>query len=223
MRLDQPAFRQVSRDGASFHVGAGVDLMPFSRQCSELGLSGLEGMAGIPASVGGAVRMNAGGRFGDFGSVVEEVEVIRLDGATEYWGRDRLDFGYRKSAIRNEIITTARLALRADDPQQTETRYNEYWRLKRESQPMSESSAGCIFKNPPGHSAGALIDRAGLKGTRMGGAHVSKRHANFIVADRGSKTADVLRLIDLIRARVAAEFSTELQTEVDIWGVGTST
>lgn len=223
VRLDQPAFRTVRRAGTQIHVGAGVELMPFSRQCSEQGLSGLEGMAGIPASVGGAVRMNAGGRFGDFGDVVDQVEVVRTDGVTEYWDRDRIDFGYRSSAIRDEIITAARLRLREDDPEQARARFHEYWRVKRESQPMSENSAGCIFKNPPGHSAGALIDRAGLKGTRLGGAHVSERHANFIVADRGSKTADVLRLIDLIRARVAAEFSTELQTEVDIWGVGTAT
>lgn len=220
VRLDQPAFKQIRQEGTKFHVGAGVDLMSLSRQCSEQGWSGLEGMAGIPATVGGAVRMNAGGRFGDFGDVVDEVEVIGASGGSERWDRERLDFGYRQSAIRNEVITSARLTLRADDPGSCGARFHGYWRLKRESQPIKENSAGCIFKNPPGQSAGALIDQAGLKGTRVGGARVSERHANFIVAEHGATTAEVLRLIDLIRARVAAEFSTELQTEVDIWGTG---
>jgi len=220
VRLDQPAFKKVLRNGSQLQVGAGVDLMPFSRQCSENGLSGLEGMAGIPATVGGAVRMNAGGRFGDFGDVVDEVEVVGSDGVASRWNRGRLSFGYRKSAIRDEVITDAYLTLRDTDPVECGERFQEYWRLKRQSQPISENSAGCIFKNPPGKSAGALIDQAGLKGTRMGGARVSEKHANFIVADSGAKTADVLRLIDLIRERVSTEFATDLQTEVDIWGAG---
>ncbi len=220
VRLDQPAFKKVLRNGSQLQVGAGVDLMPFSRQCSEKGLSGLEGMAGIPATVGGAVRMNAGGRFGDFGDVVDEVEVIGSDGVAERWNRGRLAFGYRKSAIRDEVITDAYLTLHDTDPVKCGERFQEYWRLKRQSQPIAENSAGCIFKNPPGKSAGALIDQAGLKGARMGGARVSEKHANFIVADSGAKTADVLRLIDLIRERVSTEFATDLQTEVDIWGAG---
>jgi UDP-N-acetylmuramate dehydrogenase len=174
-------------------------------------------MAGIPATVGGAVRMNAGGRCGEFGDVVAEVQVILPDGQMERWGRERLAFGYRRSAIKDEIVTSARLNLQDDDPGQSAARYHEYWRVKRATQPLAEKSAGCIFRNPPGASAGALIDRAGLKGMRMGGARVSERHANFIVAERGAKAADVLRLIDYIRERVARDFATELQTEVDIW------
>lgn len=223
LRLDQPAFKSIQREGTNFQVGAGVDLMPFSRHCSETGLSGLEGMAGIPASVGGAVRMNAGGRFGDFGDVVESVEVVCADGTFEQWDRAQLAFSYRESAVEDEIVTSARLKMQESDPVQTGARFAEYWQLKRESQPIVECSAGCIFKNPPGKSAGALIDRAGLKGTRMGGARVSERHANFIVADSGAKSADVLHLIDLIRERVVTEFATELQTEVDIWGTGRKT
>lgn len=220
VRLDRASFRQVRREGDRLHVGAGVDLMPLSRQCSEQGWSGLEGMAGIPATVGGAVRMNAGGKFGNFGDVIAEADVVGADGRAERWDRSRLGFGYRASAVQDEIVTGARLTLHEADPAECTARYRTYWRLKRESQPISECSAGCVFKNPPGQSAGALIDRAGLKGARIGGARVSERHANFIVAEHGAKTADVLRLIDLIRTQVAREFATELETEVDVWGSG---
>lgn len=217
VRLDNATFRRTQWLGSTVNVGAGVDLMPFARECSGRGLSGLEGMAGIPATVGGAIRMNAGGRFGEFGKVVREVDLLGSDGTLDTWTRDRLGFGYRRSALTDEIIVSAKLDLEEDDPARIKATFDEYLDYKMSSQPIADCSAGCIFKNPEGQSAGALIDRAGLKGTSCGKAHVSERHANFIVADPGATASDVLRLINLIRKRVCDRYGTELEVEVEIW------
>lgn len=220
VRLDQPAFREVSADGDSdgiVHVGGGADLMPLARELSGKGLAGLEGMAGIPASVGGAVRMNAGGRFGEFGDVVRDVTLMQDDGTVEVWPRERIGFRYRGTDIGKRMVLSATLELRADDPATTAARYERHFSFKQSSQPMSSKSAGCIFKNPIGDSAGAMIDRAGLKGYTCGGASVSELHANFIITQPGAGTSDVLRLIDAVRERVRSMFQTELELEVDVW------
>ena len=161
--------------------------------------------------------MNAGGRYGEFGDVVQEVDLLRPDGHLETWSRAQLGFSYRASAIQDEIVLSVRLELAEDDPVQVGHRFDECFECKTRTQPLTERSAGCIFKNPPGQSAGALIDQAGLKGAKCGGARVSERHANFIVAEGGATASDVIRLMNLIRERVQRVFGTELQIEVEIW------
>ncbi|RME37026.1 MAG: UDP-N-acetylmuramate dehydrogenase [Planctomycetota bacterium] len=217
VRLDRGSFKTIRYREGAVETGAGVELMPLSRTCSERGLAGLEGLAGIPASMGGAVRMNAGGRFGEIGEVVRRVEVVTPQGDRKTIEGRALGFGYRTSALNGAIVVRVELQLRPDDPERVRARYEECFAYKQASQPMAEHSAGCIFKNPPGASAGRLIERAGLKGTACGRARVSERHANFIVADRGATAADVLRLIDLVRRRVEEAFGVELETEIDIW------
>lgn len=217
VRLDAPAFRRTRRNGDQINAGAGADLMQLSKQCSNEGLSGLECMAGIPASIGGAVRMNAGGRFGDFGAVVRSVDVMKPNGDIERWPREKVGFSYRHSGINENVVLSAQLQLREDDPTRVRKSFDDLFELKRRTQPLADHSAGCIFKNPEGQSAGALIDRAGLKGARFGEAQVSQQHANFIVAREGATASDVLHLIDLVRDRVRKEFNTELEMEVDVW------
>jgi UDP-N-acetylmuramate dehydrogenase len=217
VRLDQPAFRRIHERGESLEVGAGVDLMPLAKSCSSRGLSGLECMAGIPATVGGAVRMNAGGRFGDFGDCVEGITVLTLEGEIEEWAKERCGFTYRHSEIEEEIVLSARLRVERDDPEKVLRAYESHFAEKQRTQPIAAHSAGCIFKNPPNHAAGALIDRAGLKGARSGLAEVSHQHANFIVAQRGATASDVLRLIDVVRERIVRKFAIELELEVDVW------
>jgi len=217
VRLDKPAFRSAKWDGLQVELGAGVEMMPFSKRCCSRGMSGLEWMAGIPASVGGAIRMNAGGRDGEFGDVVRNATVLDRNGDIERWDRDRFGFDYRRSNLGGHVVLAASLELKPEDPARVRESFDRHWEAKRSSQPLADRSAGCIFKNPAGKSAGALIDQAGLKGVACGAASVSQRHANFIVARAGATATDVLRLIDLIRDRVRNLFHTELETEIEIW------
>lgn len=217
IRLDAKAFKTTQRDGERLTVGAGTDLMPLSKNCSQQGLAGLERMAGIPATVGGAVRMNAGGRFGDFGDVVESVELLTLEGDRQTWLKDRIGFDYRHTHLKDGIVLSATLKLEKDDPSIIRARYDEYFQIKQASQPMADKSAGCIFKNPKPNFAGQLIDQAGLKGLSQGGASVSTQHANFMVVQPNTRASDVMHLIKHVRQRVLDVCGIELETEIDIW------
>jgi UDP-N-acetylmuramate dehydrogenase len=126
-------------------------------------------------------------------------------------------FGYRESSLDELAIIEARLELELDDPQELAKRLQKQWIVRKASQPMGHQCAGCVFKNPRGVSAGELIERAGLKGTRIGGAVVSDRHANFIIAEPDCTSNDVLRLIDLVRDQVRDRLGVELELELEIW------
>jgi len=217
VRFDSLSFRKVVRNGDRVTAGAGVDLMPFSREMSYAGHTGLECMAGIPATIGGATRMNAGGQHGEFGDVVRTVRVMDQHGAIDERPRDAVGFSYRHTDLDGLIVTAVEMELPSGDPTRARRQYDDFMEQKTRSQPLANSSAGCIFKNPTGHSAGALIDRAGLKAASVGAASVSTRHANFIVADKGATASDVLALIDIVRERVQKEFQIELELEVDVW------
>jgi len=218
IKLEDADFRQTSFDGQTVTVGGGASLSELILTCVKKGLAGLEACTGIPGSIGGAVRMNAGGRFGDIGSVVEGVTLMDRAGNILDRKKPDLRFDYRSVNIRVPLILSATLQLIPGDPEQIMKSTHEIWIYKKNNQPLSTRSAGCIFKNPPGQSAGALIDRAGLKGLSVGGATVSEKHANFIVAKEGCTSADVVKLIDTVRARVAEDFGIELELEVEIWG-----
>ncbi len=218
IRLDADAWRDVRIDGTTVVAGAGADLQKLIVRTVRAGLAGLESLAGIPGSVGGSVRMNAGGKFGDLGSAVRRVTVMDSAGNAFDRLKDDLIFGYRTTNITAPFILGATLELEADDPDRLVRRTKEIWMYKRNSQPLSGKSCGCVFKNPPGRSAGALIDAAGLKGTRVGGAEVSPKHANFIVAHPGCRAADVLSLIARIVGRVRDHAGVELEREVQVWG-----
>lgn len=217
IRLSEPAFRQIRHDGDVVTAMGGADLMKLSMHCSRRGLSGLEFLAGIPGTVGGAIRMNAGGKFGQMSDVVRSVRVMTADGNIETRATDEIGFKYRTSKIGACVVLSAELALHADDPQEVMARFHEIWNYKKATQPLAENSAGCIFKNPQGASAGKLIDEAGLKGESVGAASVSVNHANFIVTREGATAAHVLDLVDRIKARVMAEFGVELELEIDVW------
>lgn len=218
VRLDADEFRRVRRQGGQLEVGAGVDLMPLVRRCSRDGLSGLQGLAGIPATIGGAIRMNAGGPACEIGDVVENVRVLTPDRRVEVRTAAEVEFGYRRTNLpAGEVILGATLRLHEDDPARVKAEFREHLARKQRTQPLAEHSAGCIFKNPAIQPAGALIDQAGLKGSRVGAAEVSSVHANFIVARSGATASDVLRLIDFVRERVLWMFDTELETEIEIW------
>ena len=218
-RLDADHWRTVRIDDAtgSADVGAGVDLQKLLLRTVRGGLAGIETLAGIPGTVGGGVRMNAGGKFGDLGSVVQTVSVMDSAGTCFTRTKDDLVFGYRSTNVTAPFILSATLQLDPDDPDRLLRKTKEIWMYKRNSQPLNTKNCGCVFKNPRGLSAGALIDGAGLKGLRIGGAEVSQKHANFVVAHPGCSADDVLRVVRTIRETVLARSGVELESEVQMW------
>lgn len=217
VHLSHAAFKNVAVNGHSLTAGAGMDVQKLLRHCTHQGLSGLECLAGIPGSVGGEIRMNAGGAFGDIGATTSTVTVMDAAGRVYQRTRDDLVFSYRKTNISAKFVLEATFDLTPEDPQRILSRVKEIWMYKKNSQPLADKSAGCIFKNADGKSAGALIDQAGLKGASVGGAEVSSRHANFIVARPGATARDVFDLIAVIQKTVAEKFGVNLETEVVIW------
>jgi len=219
IKLDTEQFTKVDfeADEMGLTTWAGVELSRLVLTCVQKGLSGLEPLTGIPGSVGGAVKMNAGGNFGDFGGVVESVTLMDNQANVFEMSKPELVFDYRGTNITAPFILSARLKLTGGDPENIMRTVKEIWIYKKNSQPLNTKNAGCIFKNPRGLSAGALIDRAGLKGLQIGGATVSDKHANFIIAGKGCKSRDVMRLIDAIKQRVKEQFNTELELEIEIW------
>ncbi|MHC4207753.1 MAG: UDP-N-acetylmuramate dehydrogenase [Planctomycetota bacterium] len=217
IKLDSDKFKKVEFDGDQVTAWAGADLGKLVRTCVEKGLSGIEALTGIPGSVGGAVRMNAGGSFGDISAAVETVSLMDNQGAVFEKSKPELMFDYRRTNITAKFILNARMKLTEAEPEQIVRTVKEIWIYKKNNQPLNSKNSGCIFKNPRGASAGALIDRAGLKGLQIGGAAVSEKHANFIIADKKCKSRDVLRLIDAIKERVKEQFDTELELEIEIW------
>jgi len=217
IKLESQQFEQINFSGEQLTVWAGVELSKLVLTCVQKGLSGLEALTGIPGSVGGAVNMNAGGNFGDFGSAVESVTLMDKNGNIFEKRKPELVFDYRSTNIAAKFILNALCRLNAGDPEQIMKTVKEVWIYKKNNQPLNTRNAGCIFKNPPGAAAGALIDRAGLKGTQIGGAVVSEKHANFIIAQKGCKSDDVRKLIDKVRQTVKEKFGTELELEIEIW------
>jgi UDP-N-acetylmuramate dehydrogenase len=219
VQLGQDGFGRISVEEDLMRAGAAALLPEVVKAAARSGLSGVECLVGIPGSVGGSVLMNAGGVHGDIGQTIERVKVMDAQGQAFYRERDDLAFGYRTSNIAARFILEAELRLMPDSPKTIEARMKKYWIAKRNSQPMNAASAGCVFKNPRGLAAGMLIDQAGLKGASVGGAVVSRKHANYIIVkDKAKATAaDVLALIELVRKTVKERFDVYLELEIEVW------
>jgi len=217
VKLEGGQFAQTEFEGEQVTAWAGAQLSQLVLDCVEKGLSGIEVLTGIPGSVGGAVKMNAGGRFGDIGSAVESVTLLDSQGGLFEKSKPELIFDYRSVNIRAPFILNAKLTLTQADPEQIMRTVKESWVYKKNNQPLNTRNCGCVFKNPEGTSAGALIDRAGLKGLQVGGAAVSDKHANFIVAGDGCTSRDIMRLISAVQQRVREQFEIELEPEIEIW------
>ncbi|MBI2900746.1 MAG: UDP-N-acetylmuramate dehydrogenase [Planctomycetes bacterium] len=197
------------------YVEAGANLPNLVKETVAEGLGGLECLAGVPATVGGAVAMNAGGRHGEIGDAVRFVDVLE-DGRIRRLSHDEVGFRYRGTALADRIVVGVEFDLRPDPA--ARARYEEILAAKKATQPLGCSNSGCMFRNPPGLSAGRLIDEAGLKGAGVGGARVSRKHANFFVNDGIATASDVFRLIDLVRDQVRRRTGIELELEVVVWG-----
>ena len=201
-------------------VGAGCSLARLLKWCSERGFAGLEFAVGIPGSVGGAVVMNAGAMAGQVADVITSVDVFSLGEGEKRITREELDFSYRlwgnrlNAAGEERLVTAATLTLSKGSPQQVEQICREYLKERKGKQPKGVRNAGSFFKNPPGDSAGRLIEAAGLKGTRCGDAMVSDVHANFFVNVGAAKARDIMELQQIVTSRVKEVSGIELQAEV---------
>ncbi len=204
---------------ARVDAGGGVALPVLARRAAAAGVGGLEFFVGIPGSVGGAVRMNAGGHGCETKDVLVDARVFDLDSArARTIGGDVLGFGYRHSDLGpRQVVVAARFAGRHDDAASCEGRIAEIVRWRREHQPGGQN-AGSVFVNPPGDAAGRLIEASGCKGLRIGGAEVSTKHANFFVADPGARASDVYALIVEVQRRVEAETGVRLRPELRLVG-----
>ncbi|MDG1500130.1 MAG: FAD-binding protein [Planctomycetota bacterium] len=222
--IEAPA---IAADDPRLIVWAGASLPGLVRAGNELGWSGLEGLIGVPGTLGGAIAMNAGGRWGDIWDVVDMVRVLRADGEFEDIARADGNPGYRNGGLGDSIVVGAVLRLELDNKLQVAERSKQYLLEKRAVQPVTESSAGCVFKNPGGAkagnpnskkiSAGQLIDELGLKSLKRGPAQVSELHGNFIVNRGGATGSDVFGLIDDLKRAVQDMRGIDLEVEVKRW------
>jgi UDP-N-acetylmuramate dehydrogenase len=217
VRLAEGAFAEIQVAAGRVTAGGAAKLGHVISSAVREGLAGLEALVAIPGTIGGALHGNAGSRGGDIGQWTRRATVMTRSGEVIERQRDELVFAYRESSLDELAILSAEFELEAEDPEQLTKRMQQQWIVKKASQPLGHQSAGCIFKNPRGMSAGMLIDQAGLKGTRIGGAEVNDRHANFIVAEPGAASHDVLRLIELVRSRVADRIGIDLELEIQVW------
>jgi len=211
----EPAPRLVAWAGASMPGLVGM--------AKRLGWSGLEGLAGVPGSIGGGVAMNAGGSWGDLWDVIERVRVVDESGEFRDLMRAECQPSYRNGNLGGAVVAGVVLEFEQSHPKVVDEEVRRYLLHKRQVQPVTEQSAGCVFKNPDpelsgGKSAGQLVDEAGLKGRRKGGAQVSEKHGNFVVNTGGATATEVLALIDEVRDEVASRSGVALEREVKFWG-----
>ena len=210
---------EVCLEGNSAQVDAAADLGRTVTFCAKNDLGGMEGLIGVPGTVGGALRMNAGAYGMQIGSYVRQVELYRAaEARIETLRESEISFEYRHTSFTPDDIM---LAVKLELPSKPYREILQGIRIcnekRRSSQPLNQKSAGCIFKNPPGGSAGRMIDELGLKGLSVGDARVSDRHANFFVNSGHASCADMLGLIAQVRERVHAAYGIELQNEVILW------
>jgi UDP-N-acetylmuramate dehydrogenase len=213
------AFGDITIDGTTVSVGAAAALPVVARRTAAAGLTGFEWAVGVPGSIGGAVRMNAGGHGSDMAATLTRVRVTDLASGDDGWmAASALALGYRSSSItRTQLVITAELALATGSRERSEAEITEIVRWRRENQPGGQN-AGSVFTNPSGDSAGRLIEAAGCKGLRVGTAVVSDKHANFFIADPDGRANDVHALMTVVRDRVHRALGVWLEPETRLVG-----
>lgn len=217
LRLDSPFFKKISISGNCLTAGAGAMLAALIRKAGQGRLSGLEFLAGIPGTLGGALMMNAGAWGNDIAALIERVEVMDFGGRIKILSRKDIKFGYRESGLNKYIILSARLKLRKNNKKSSGDLLNKYLCSRRLTQDNSLPNAGCVFKNPQNTQAGKLIDLCGLKGRSSGGAVISNKHANFILNKANACSRDVLNLMKMAKKEVKDKFKKNLHPEIKIW------
>ncbi len=215
-------FATITIDGTRVRAGSAVSLPVLARQTAAAGLTGLEWAVGVPGSVGGAVRMNAGGHGSDTAALLRRYRFVDLAGGEDgEFDAARLEFAYRYSTVAAQhVVVWGEYELAPGDADASAAEISEIVRWRREHQPGGQN-AGSVFTNPPGDSAGRLVDAAGLKGHRVGSAHVSTKHANFIQADDGGSADDVWHLVGEVQRLVEERTGIHLEPELRVVGFST--
>lgn len=217
VRLSSSYFRKISFKGNCLEAGSGALLNKVILSGKQKGLSGMEYLTGIPGTVGGALAMNAGIPKRCIGDLVRDVRVMDRSGKIKALPKRKIKFSYRSSGLDKYIILSARFNLEKAAKTEIQNRIKSQLKWRKDNQDMAQASAGCVFKNPSGYSAGKLIDLCGLKGKSVGGACVSLKHANFIINRGNARAQDVLKLMQLVRRQVKNKFGVTLEPEIKIW------
>ncbi len=223
--MTSPEMKKVYYGDKRAAVMPAMRLGEFIKSCAENNLGGLEFLAGVPGTVGGAVAMNSGARHYEkrnawkgISEFVEEIKVMDYEGTADVLLKKDLYFGYKSSGIGRRVITEIKFLLNKEGKEGILGEYNNFLKTKKSAQDLRSPSAGCVFKNPAGYdmSAGEMIDKCGLKGRRAGGAVISEKHANFIINTGGAAAKDIMALIDIVRLEVRTKFGAALELEIEI-------
>ena len=217
IRLTTPEFTMLEWDGKRIVCGGGAQLFDLIAFSVRQGLAGLETLVGIRGTVGGSVRCNVGDRSDEIGQAVQRVTVLTDAGKVEVRTREQLTFSEHQSDIDEPVILSVEFELDKDSPAAIQKRMKKAWILRKSAEPFTVQASVRLFRNPPGHSPSALIDRAGLTKARVGGAELSERNANYVVAHPGTTAADVLQLADHVRTRVKERTGVQLDRELHVW------
>lgn len=216
-----PSLGEIVFQGTTVRAQAGASLPKLAKLAADRGLTGLEWGGGVPGTVGGAVAMNAGAHGGETSEILRVAHLVSRDGERLTLPVDAMRYSYRRSGLIREeghVVVAAEFGLQEESVEAVTERMKGYAARRRSTQPLGVPSSGSVFKNPPGDYAGRLIEAAGLKGARIGGAEISQVHGNFIVNLGGARASDVKGLIDLARRAVRDQFGIELELEVELVG-----
>ena len=217
VRLTAPAFTGITCTGKRIVSGGGAQLYDLIALSVRNGLAGLETLVGLRGTVGGSVRCNVGDRSGEIGQAVQRITVLTDANTIQTRNRDELSFTEHQSDIDEPVILSVEFDLDSDDPAAILKRMRKAWITRKASEPFSFQHAARLFRNPPGQSAATLIDRAGMTKTKFGGAELSERNANYVVAHAGTTASDILHLVDHVRDRVKERTGVALERELHIW------
>lgn len=219
MRGQLATIKQHEKNDRMVLAGGGLTLRDLVRFCSQRGLGGLEFLSGIPGTVGGAVTMNAGAFGRAMGDVVQQVDLVTPEGEFTSRNRSDLTFSYRESSIQEgSLVVRASLQCSQETSEIVSGRVAEYLTRRKVTQPLDYPSAGSVFRNPSNDHAGRLIEQAGLKGKKIGGAMISPKHANYIVNTGGAQAEDILRLMEMAKEKVREATGVELEPEIKVVG-----
>jgi UDP-N-acetylmuramate dehydrogenase len=217
LRLAGDAFNFLRTNGQVVTAGGGATLYDLIAYSVRAGLGGLETLVGIRGAVGGSVRCNVGDRNGEIGAAVQRVAVMADDGSEQIRRRDELNFSDHKSDLDEPVILWVEFALEKRMPAVLLNRMKKAWILRKASEPLSFQANVRLFRNPAGNTAGKVIDRAGLAKAKVGGAELSERNANYVVAHPGTTSTDILALAEQIRERVKEKLGVVLEQELHVW------